>query len=199
MFLPDKRYPHSNFPKLTNSVKAAECRSLAPAIAELCAQYDLPGGVEWRSRTLCIRNLVRFYDACDGAGVFPTASERARMAKTTKSCLALYSSLARDAANLGKTKWSIVNKFHFWYHLGVDETFVNPRHLWTYQGEDFQRHISAAANSCAVGSSILDVPNKLVEKVRAGKHTERYAVAADPRPDMSCIAYDVCSGGWLVG
>ena len=155
MFISDQRNPHSDFPKLSGSVKAAECRSLVPVIAELCERYDIPGDVEWRTRTLCIRNLVRFYDACDEAGVFPSASERARMAKSTTSCLALYSSLAREAADSGKKKWSIVNKHHFFYHLGVDDSFVNARQLWCYQGEDFQRHISTAANSCAVGTPVF--------------------------------------------
>eukprot|EP00959_Pyramimonas_sp_CCMP1952_P202297 4230343-Pyramimonas_sp.AAC.1 len=63
MFLADQRHPHSDFPKLSSSVKAAECRALVPIIAKLCEHYDRPGDVGWRSRTLCIRNLARFYDA----------------------------------------------------------------------------------------------------------------------------------------
>eukprot|EP00959_Pyramimonas_sp_CCMP1952_P274102 5729618-Pyramimonas_sp.AAC.1 len=108
MFLADQRHPHSDFPKLSASVKAAEYRSPVPIIAKLCERYDRFGGAGWRCRTLCIRNLARFYDACDSAGVFPTALERARMAKAAKSFLALYSSPARGAANDGKMKWSIV-------------------------------------------------------------------------------------------
>ena len=141
MFLPEVDKPHLHFPKLANSIKAAECRALVPIVAALCEEYDIPGDVEWRTRTLCIRNLNRFYVRMHIASVFPSLDDRAKMRTAVTSCLALYSSMARSAADAGLKKWSIVNKFHFWYHCGVDDTWINPRMLWTYQGEDYQRHV----------------------------------------------------------
>ena len=179
-FVKDPKSPGANFPKLTTAVKAAETRELVPIVAILCEEFSVAGDAEWRLKTLCIKNLDRFYKCMARAGTFPSASDRERMAESTRRFLSMYSALATAAARSGKYQWSMVNKFHFYYHLGTEDTWVNPACVWTYQFEDYQKHISKTANSCAVGGSIFGVNAKLVSKVRFGRHSKRFAYSAPP-------------------
>eukprot|EP00959_Pyramimonas_sp_CCMP1952_P186220 3894007-Pyramimonas_sp.AAC.1 len=69
----------------------------------------------------------------------------------------------------GKLKWSIVNKHHFTYHL-VRQVPLNPKYVWCYQAEDYQRFVTRVGSASAVGSSSMSVSTKVAERMRCGRH-----------------------------
>eukprot|EP00959_Pyramimonas_sp_CCMP1952_P232329 4855116-Pyramimonas_sp.AAC.3 len=173
MFVKDPDSPHSDYPVLSHSIKAAEAKSLARVCFVLSKEFQAKapagGDTRLRTRTLMFKNLIRFYDVVSDAGQFLTANECARLKAAVDGFLVTYQSLAQKAYASAKFKYSLVNKHHMFFHVAA-QTPLNPRWVWCYQPEDWQRFITRCGAACAVGSSIYSVPLKLCQRVRLGRH-----------------------------
>ncbi|CAK0873204.1 unnamed protein product [Prorocentrum cordatum] len=110
--------PHSEYPVLSKSIKAAQQRCLAPVILELIRDDYDDGTDERQWRTNCLKNLNEYYQVIDGAGMFLTTEEYARLESAVEKTLVFYGALASKAMADSKYKWSTVNKHHFYFHLG---------------------------------------------------------------------------------
>ena len=117
--------PHSEYPQLAKSLKAAQQRCLVPVLLELVrTDYD-DGSQERRWRTECLKNLNAYYQIIEGAGMFLTRDESARLESAVEKCLVFYGALASKAMADGKYKYSTVNKHHFfspWQKCQVDQS-----------------------------------------------------------------------------
>ena len=171
MFVKDEDSPHSDFPFLSHAVKAAEARSLARVGLALAREYENED-VHTRTRLLMFKNLNRFYDIVGEGDMFLTVNQSAKLIAATDGFLACYQFLARNAldAPRPRKKWSTVNKHHMFWHLSRELVPLNPRWVWCYQPEDYQRWITMAGAGCAMGSSIYMVPHKLCERVRVAQN-----------------------------
>ena len=83
-----------------------------------------------------------------------------------EGALVSYQWLARSANDEGRLQWSIVNKFHFWYHVGEQACFINPRYVWTYMAEDYVGRVSELGAGCLTATKALDVNRKIAERIR---------------------------------
>ena len=84
----------------------------------------------------------------------------------------LYERLAEEANDRGKLIWSLVNKHHFFYHVGRQAEFGNPSTTWTYMPEDYVGRVSKAGHGAAVGSGICSVIRKIAERIRVVRHLQ---------------------------
>ncbi len=74
--------------------------------------------------------------------------------------------LANEANERGKLIWSVVNKHHFFYHLGVQAACVNPAMTWTYMPEDFVGKVSQLGHGSAIGTGMHLISQKIAERIR---------------------------------
>eukprot|EP00959_Pyramimonas_sp_CCMP1952_P234747 4904920-Pyramimonas_sp.AAC.1 len=86
--------------------------------------------------------------------MFLSAAECATPQRSSDNFLVRYHALSGRAMDDGKLKWSIVNKHHFTYHL-VRQVTLNPKYVWCYQAEDYQRFVTGVGSASAVGSSSM--------------------------------------------
>ena len=72
----------------------------------------------------------------------------------------------------GRFQWSVVNKFHFFWHIlhKCRQYRENPKTYWCYTGEDFVGRISALAHTCAPGTPTHQITKSLVAKYLLGMH-----------------------------
>ncbi len=80
--------------------------------------------------------------------------------------------LAKEANDRGKMIWSLVNKHHFFYHVGQQAAFGNPTFVWCYMSEDYVGGVSKAGHGAAVGSGICIVVRKIAERIRIVRHLQ---------------------------
>ncbi len=92
--------------------------------------------LEAKYRRLCARNLCRFYEIINTAGMFLTDAEHSALHKAVIDTLVSYQWLARFANDAGRLVWSVVNKHHFYKHLSDQAKYMNPRMVWCYMAED---------------------------------------------------------------
>eukprot|EP00959_Pyramimonas_sp_CCMP1952_P250953 5245163-Pyramimonas_sp.AAC.1 len=167
IFFLDTKSPHSDYPVMTTKTKAAAQRALIPVAAQLAATYD--DNTTMRSmRSACIANLNTFYKITESAGMYLSEREYQDCISAAERTLVFYSALASEAKANNVFKWSIVNKFHHFWHIAQGTRFINCRMLWRYQAEDFMRHIGKVASCVMMGSSLLELSKKLCERWRIG-------------------------------
>lgn len=167
-FVKDVDAPFSDFPVLSHAVKAAEARWLSRVGLRLAREYD-DGNPPARMRVMLFKSLVKIYDLMDSSGMFLSSEGCTSIQKWTDDLLECYQALSSKAFEDRKLKWSIVNKHHMVWHL-VRQVPLNPRFVWCFQGEDYQRFVTQVGHACAVGSSINAVSRRISERMRMGRH-----------------------------
>ena len=170
----DPDAPKSEYPDLKKAVKAAHVRSLVPIINKLAHEYDnkTPKTDHDRKRRLCTSALAHFYEVVDSCEIRPTRAQSNTLLECANAFLVSYSQLASDAMESGRKVWSVVNKFHFFYHLAQQCVWCDPKLFWTFQFEDFVGRISKVGHSCLPGTSVLKVSSRIADKVCVAKHIQ---------------------------
>ena len=160
---------------MTTACKAAHQRTLMPVIEKLSSEYEADGDNFRRMRTMCLREMNRFYNTIESAGMYLTDAEAKTVSESIENTLVLYGALAAEAQRMKKAKWSIVNKHHFLFHIGQQGRWLNPRLSWCYQSEDFMRLIGRIASTVMMGTGILNLSRKVVERWRIGRYSYGFA------------------------
>ena len=124
-----------------------------------------------------MKNLNAYYQIIEGAGMFLTRDESARLESAVEKCLVFYGALASKAMADSKYKYSTVNNHHF-FHLGKSAKWINPKTVRCYMAEDFMRHISKVAGAIMIGSNLRLFSKKITERWRIGRFT--FSLCASP-------------------
>ncbi|CAK0899744.1 unnamed protein product, partial [Prorocentrum cordatum] len=139
-FVKNKDSPHSDYPILSRTIKAAEARHLATVCYQLSKDYEDDTQIR-KTRTLCFKSLCQIYQIIADGDMFLSDAQCQQLIRSADNFLTCYQALSRDALDQRKLKWSIVNKHHFAWHL-VRQTPLNPKNVWCYQAEDYQRFVT---------------------------------------------------------
>ena len=176
----DPAHPFSEYAKFSG-IKAAEMRSLLHALTE-CVKDESPEGLSreaWRQdhamrvhRRECLTGMKNFYSVISDGGLLLSPDDAQRAHDNGMAYLRHYAQLARTAMEHGRFQWSVVNKFHFVWHIlhKCRQYRENPKTYWCYTGEDFVGRISALAHTCAPGTPTHQITKSLVAKYFLGMH-----------------------------
>ena len=176
----DPAHPFSEYAKFSG-IKAAEMRSLLHALTE-CVKDESPEGLSreaWRQdhamrvhRRECLTGMKNFYSVISDGGLLLSPDDAQRAHDNGMAYLRHYAQLARTAMEHGRFQWSVVNKFHFFWHIlhKCRQYRENPKTYWCYTGEDFVGRISALAHTCAPGTPTHQITKSLVAKYLLGMH-----------------------------
>ena len=176
----DPAHPFSEYAKFSG-IKAAEMRSLLRALTE-CVKDESPEGLSreaWRQdhamrvhRRECLTGMKNFYSVISDGGLLLSPDDAQRAHDNGMAYLRHYAQLARTAMEHGRFQWSVVNKFHFFWHIlhKCRQYRENPKTYWCYTGEDFVGRISALAHTCAPGTPTHQITKSLVAKYLLGMH-----------------------------
>ena len=118
------------------TVKAANCRALAPFLMELAmALYDNNEDEYHR----CVRRLtggmVRFFDLIYSAGVFLDTQQVDELRRIVLRVGAAYQQLRNLACDQRELLWNVVPKIHMFMHLSSQAAIVNIRWTQAYAEE----------------------------------------------------------------
>ena len=102
--------------------------------------------------------------------MFLTANEKSKLLHAVQDFQTCYGELCKIAQTERKKLWSETPKLHFFWHLGQQGRFLNPRVFWTYMSEDFVGKVSRLAHSLLNANKTWKVPRKLAEKYRFAMH-----------------------------
>lgn len=163
----DVRRPHASFPSF--KCKAAECRHLAPALAQLAAEL-CDGSLVSRRRRAALDALAAFYSIGDAEPMFMGAAASAASLECMEVMLKHYSWLRQEAERNGQLLYNEVPKCHFSWHLAYNNRFLNARYCWTYKCESWVGKVSHIAHSCCSGNALARIPPPLADKYRLLVH-----------------------------
>ena len=79
--------------------------------------------------------------------------------------LELYSRLANFADADDLLLWNVTPKFHYVWHWSRRAVFLNPRRSNCRIDEDFVGLVKVCVSSCCEGTSMTEVPVKVMEKM----------------------------------
>ena len=176
----DVRSPFSDYAKFSG-IKAAEMRSLLFAVAAV-VRDESPAGLDGEARRRdhamrvhrrqCLNAMTKFYDIIASGGLVLLPDEAQELHDNGMAFLQHYAQLARKAMDCGRFQWSVVNKFHFFWHMlhKCKMHKENPKTYWCYSGENFVGRISALAHTCAPGTPTHKITKSLVAKYLLGLH-----------------------------
>ena len=150
-------------------LKAAQVRGLVPIVAELCHKYD-DGGPDSKHICALMDRLCTVYSIVHDADMVLAPDVYRLFFEAGQNFLLEYNFLAQQAEDAGLCRWSVVPKFHYFFHLLQQAQETNPRWLWCYGGEDLVGKASNLAHSCLRGTPSFLVPQKLFEKYRVAMH-----------------------------
>lgn len=162
------RSPFAAYPLLT-SVKAAEARHLAVAVARLSVARPAVDVDSYLVRGM-LKALCRFYFAIDTHAHHLPPPAIGELAAAVRTFLHSYSALARRAVDAGQLRWNVVPKHHFVNHVVDFARFDNPRLYWTYSGEDFVGEVARVAHACLPGKARDRLSEFLCERWKIGVH-----------------------------
>ena len=135
------------------------------------------GTAAHNTRVVLMNSLCKIYDVIDKGGLFLSDDECDQLRKAADNFLTCYQSLSRIAMDAMKYKYSVVNKHHFLWHL-VRQVPLNPKYVWCYQAEDYQRFVTRVGSASAVGTPINSVSVKIAERMRCGRHMKDFVSSA---------------------
>ena len=101
---------------------------------------------------------------------FLTDEQFKKLADAVENVQLFYGNLSKKAQQERKKLWSETPKLHFFWHLGQQGKFLNPKVFWTYMSEDFVGKISKLASSLLNGLRVYLVSQKLAQQYRMALH-----------------------------
>ena len=146
--------PHDTFPKLKG--RAAECKSLMPALAEVWEGYMTAGDVSHQAVLQGLKSsamLDEILDCYPDADVLPDEVARDFVDHSwlyVRCQNAVAAHFNRDEALM---IFDITIKTHWVCHCAQRATHLNPRKGWNFAGEDFMHKCQVLHQSCMRGNS----------------------------------------------
>ena len=70
----------------------------------------------------------------------------------------------------GEMVFNITMKHHYLVHAASRATFLNPRRVWCFMGEDYMSHVRTLAGSCIKGVAAYKLGTKMARKNRVAMH-----------------------------
>lgn len=159
--------PHNTFPKLKG--RAAECKSLVPALAHVWAEYMRPDRPEEATVLQGLLHSARMDEILD---MFPDEDVLPARAAAEFSEATWGYAQCQDAVasyynrTVGYQVFDVTVKTHWMLHSAMVAAFFNPRKSWNYSGEDFMHKSKTLLQACMVGNSFTRAVIKF-----AGKYT----------------------------
>ena len=157
----DPKGVSTSYPNL--SAKAAETKHLNKVLLQLCVENHR-GTEHDDHRLAACQGMCHFYAATQTAAPHLQDSEVALMKRGINMFLSHYQWLSAEAFGNNTFQYNVVPKFHFFYHLGEQGEFENPRLSSCYKMEDFIGKICAMAHACCCGTKTHAIPWKVGEK-----------------------------------
>ena len=81
------------------------------------------------------------------SNMFLSEQARAELRELSVAMMGCYRNLSLEAASKSERKWKMKPKLHETQHVLEDST-INPMHVWLYGDEDLQRVIKLIAVQC---------------------------------------------------
>ena len=151
-------------------LKAAEVRALVPIAAAFSQDYST-GSQHDLHQVRMMKGLAKCYDIVMSSAIVLSPREHARAVNAADEFLLSYNWLAVDALTSNRNLYSVVPKFHYFWHLvNQHAKITNPRWYWCYTGEDLVGRASSLAHSCLSGTPGFLVPHKMYTKYRIAMH-----------------------------
>jgi len=159
---------HGEYPDM-HFLKAAQIRGLVGKLAMYYEGFDHKNIAD-RQKLKMIQSLAVVYEIMYSSDVILTKSEYKGFNKASMDFLNTYSWLSSKFKE--NSKFNIVPKFHYFFHLVEQAEYLNPKYSWCYQGEDLVGKASSLAHSCTRATSGHHVPSKMMEKYQVAKHLQ---------------------------
>jgi hypothetical protein len=166
------RSPHADYPMMAH-LGAAQVRGMVPVVLEL-AQQHLSGTRKGQHEIRLMTKLAACYKIMHESGSVFDAADSKTFTKAGQDFLDEYVYLAGHYENRleDEKRYSIVPKFHYFYHLVQQAAWLNPKKCWCYGGEDVVGRASNLAHSCSRGVAPALVPCKMFEKYLVAMHCQ---------------------------
>ena len=146
---------------------AAEIRHLVPVLARLTETRV--GTAPQVHRHLALRSLARDYDVLEASGVHMTNEEVAAVRPSVQEFLEHYKRLSLNAARRGILSWQVIPKHNFFWHIGEQARWMNPRLGWAYQWENMIQEMLRVHRACAAGTPPHKIGHHVMMKYRAAR------------------------------
>ena len=147
---------------LGSSVKVAAARAMVPVV--LALSRDMYDGSNMALHRVCaLEKLAAFYDILEIADIVPSEEQGGEIMELVDSFLLHYNFLAQMAQQQGELLYPVPPKLHFFWHVGHQARWLNPRSHWAYSHETFVGKISTCAESVMHGTSLLRLIQSIVQ------------------------------------
>ena len=134
----------SEYPVL--KAKAAATRHIVPFLVRLAERHNTNTIHDQRRLFIC-KSLDRAYAIMKTSNMFLSEQARAELRELSVAMMGCYRNLSIEAASKSERKWKMKPKLHETQHVLEDST-INPMHVWLYGDEDLQRVIQLIAVQC---------------------------------------------------
>jgi hypothetical protein len=153
--------PHASFPYF--KTKGGETRHLLPITCELARELN-NGTAHDRHMEQCLCCFCCYDTLLDENGMFVTDDVADAAEECMLDALGHYLWLHQWAKDEQRNLWHVVPKFHMAYHMSEHKRYLNPRHTWTFKGEDYVGKMSTMAHSCTFGLKRTKLSGKFCQK-----------------------------------
>ena len=157
---------NTTYPKLKG--KAAEIRDLTPVLLEIWQ-----AGMDATNETHVTVKLALETGAKMDALIhdYPDYKFPGGLGVQFRELAFLHCQLTSCLCNTeGEPLFNVTVKLHYLMHCGLRAEWLNPRHSWCFQGEDYMGHIKVLIATCTRGNRFANVSSKIVSKLRIGLH-----------------------------
>lgn len=157
--------PHNTMPKLKG--RAAECKSLVPALLAVWKVHMTPGLVQHIAIRSALESSALMDEVLDA---FPDTDllaekELADFQQATWNYARCQNAVASYYNVQEQLKiFDITIKTHWTLHCGLQAGYLNPRKSWNFAGEDFMHHCRILHKSTCVGNTPLQSINRFGQK-----------------------------------
>jgi hypothetical protein len=166
------RSPGEAFPRLKG--KAAEIRSLGPALLATWGHYMDQGNLQHRQVRTALRCSCTMDEVLDRNPAHAPAldaGDGAIFADAAWGYLQLFSALSVHYVQTGRKLFNVTIKAHFLGHLALRAAAgANPRTAWCFMGEDYMAKVRRLAQASCRGVSEARLSEKMLTKYRWAIH-----------------------------
>ena len=164
----DMQKPFKDYPEM-RYLKAANIRYLVPLASELCREYGAKDALG-KHQLAAMVGLMACYDLLHTERKVLTKTLAEAMKTHGLQFLLNYSACAKLCEDSPDNRYSVVPKFHYFFHLLEQAVDVNPHFTWCYGGEDLVGKASSLAHSCTRGTANHKVGSSMMDKYRVAMH-----------------------------
>ena len=160
--------PETVFPQL-GVCKAWESKALVTPMLQLLRAVgdDTPATAHMvRAYEL----LEDIYNVVQKPGLFMTADDAESLWLNANEFVQHYDWLGKNGIAHGVYRYNPVFKLHWFLHIAYSCRFLHPRATWTYAFEDFCGKVKRMCIACMRGTSVHDLPSKVLDQYRLAFH-----------------------------